>query len=500
MIYFIMYHYFIVLISFLIILPAHASRLALVIGNADYQHVAPLANPVNDANDITESLRKLGFEVINEHNTNRHRMIAAIQQFGTRLRDYEVGLFYFSGHGVQSGGRNYLIPVDADIVNQADIESESVDANLVLEQLANNDINMMILDACRDNPYDISPANHFQSGLAEMKSPTGTLIAYATAPNTASYGDSTERNSIYSKHLLAALRDKKKTSISVLDMLTIVTQKVVAETNGLQVPWKSDSLTQRFCFGTCTKPWQSVSQLLSVCEKHFNANRLSSGRGGTALACYEEVLTIEPTNADALLGIEKIAAKYQQWIENALAKGLVNQAKQYLASLRKINPESPELAELEAQFESTSVSPTKADKNVVQQVFRDPLKDGGFGPEMVWLSAGRFQMGDIQGIGDDNEKPVHWVSVNPFAIGRYEITFAEYDRFADATGLDKPDDKGWGRDRHPVINVSWHDAVAYTQWLTQQTGKQYRLPTEAEWEYAARADTTTQVRHVLLET
>ncbi|MCP3897296.1 SUMF1/EgtB/PvdO family nonheme iron enzyme, partial [Moraxella sp.] len=123
---------------------------------------------------------------------------------------------------------------------------------------------------------------------------------------------------------------------------------------------------------------------------------------------------------------------------------------------------------------------------------RDRLKDGRLGPEMVRIPAGRFRMGDIQGGGDGDEKPVHRVSVSEFAMGRYEVTFAEYDKFAQATGRKKPDDEGWGRGNRPVINVSWDDAVAYAKWLSQQTGKQYRLPTEAEWEYAARAGTETQ--------
>jgi len=130
--------------------------------------------------------------------------------------------------------------------------------------------------------------------------------------------------------------------------------------------------------------------------------------------------------------------------------------------------------------------------NCQPKFFRDVLKDGGLGPEMVWIPAGRFRMGDIQGYGEEDEQPVHWVSINKFAIGRYEVTFAEYDKFAEATGREKPDDKGWGRGNRPVINVSWYDAMAYTEWLSQQTGHQYRLPTEAEWEYAARADTETK--------
>jgi formylglycine-generating enzyme required for sulfatase activity/serine/threonine protein kinase len=125
-------------------------------------------------------------------------------------------------------------------------------------------------------------------------------------------------------------------------------------------------------------------------------------------------------------------------------------------------------------------------------ISRDRLQDGTLGPKMVVIPAGRFQMGDIQGGGGSNEQPVHWVSVQRFAMSQYEITFAEYDKFAEATGRRKPNDSGWGRGNRPVVDVSWNDATAYAEWLSQQTGQHYRLPTEAEWEYAARAGTTTK--------
>ncbi|RKZ90896.1 MAG: hypothetical protein DRR19_08745 [Candidatus Parabeggiatoa sp. nov. 1] len=126
-----------------------------------------------------------------------------------------------------------------------------------------------------------------------------------------------------------------------------------------------------------------------------------------------------------------------------------------------------------------------------KNLLSDRLHDGSFGPEMVSIPAGRFQIGDIQRRGESDERPVYWVLVKNFAIGRYEVTFAEYDRFAKATGRKKPSDRGWGRDKRPVIGVSWDDATAYAKWLSQQTGQHYRLPTEVEWEYAASAGTET---------
>jgi formylglycine-generating enzyme required for sulfatase activity len=114
------------------------------------------------------------------------------------------------------------------------------------------------------------------------------------------------------------------------------------------------------------------------------------------------------------------------------------------------------------------------------------------GPEMVVIPEGTFKMGDIQGDGNESERPVHTVRINsPFAIGRYEVTFEEYDQFAAATGQEWIRDGGWGRGRLPVINVSWNEAMDYAEWLSRQTVKRYRPPTEAEWEYAARAGTET---------
>ncbi|MEN8219532.1 MAG: SUMF1/EgtB/PvdO family nonheme iron enzyme [Pseudomonadota bacterium] len=216
-----------------------------------------------------------------------------------------------------------------------------------------------------------------------------------------------------------------------------------------------------------------------------------------------QALTQEQIAAKAELEKQKVALKLQQLIaeaktqEQIAAKAELEKQKAALKlQQEKLKQQQAELEKQRAQL-SVSSPPPDAEKLsgllTVGKVFRDRLKDGKLGPEMVWIPAGSFRMGDIQGGGLSDEKPVHSVAATQrFAMGRYEVTFAEYDKFAEATGREKPDDKGWGRGNRPVINVSWHDAVAYTEWLSQQTGKKYRLPTEAEWEYAARAGTETK--------
>jgi TonB family protein len=224
--------------------PNAARRLALVIGNGAYPS-APLKNPVNDAQDIAAALRALGFEVILRENINQNDMKRAIREFGEKIRGAAVALFYYAGHGVQVNGENYLVPVDAKVESEQEVEYECVKAGFVLAQIdaARNSMNIVILDACRNNPF----ARSFRSeskGLAQMDAPSGTLIAYATAPGSVA-SDGTGRNGLYTQELLKQMRTS---GLGIEDVFKRVRISVRAATQQKQTPWESSSLVGDFYF------------------------------------------------------------------------------------------------------------------------------------------------------------------------------------------------------------------------------------------------------------
>ena len=224
-------------------------RAALVIGNGTYE-AAPLKNPVNDARDIAQALSQLGFEVIHKEDLNQNDLKRAIREFGAKIRNGGVGLFYYAGHGIQVKGVNYLIPVGANIESEEEVEYEGVDVGFVLAQMesAGNRTNIVILDACRNNPF----ARSFRSasrGLASIDAPSGTLLAYATAPGSVA-SDGEASNGLYTQELLKNMRTP---GLSVEDIFKRVRISVLSITKGKQIPWESSSLTGNFYF-TATDP------------------------------------------------------------------------------------------------------------------------------------------------------------------------------------------------------------------------------------------------------
>ena len=384
----------IILIVLLLSTLVWADRIALVIGNGDYIG-APLRNPVNDAHDMAATLRSLDFEVIEKTNLDKRSLENAAESFEDKVRSDDVALFYYSGHGLQVDGANYLIPLNANIDEENDVRYEAVELNRIMEKLAKAKLNIIILDACRDNPF--RGMRSASKGLAQIATnKVGTFIAYSTAPG-ATAADGTGRNSPYTKHLL----EQMQTDLKIEETFKEVRKSVIRETGNRQIPWDASCLADDFYFCMSCAPKST--------EPEINHNR------------------------------------------------------------RKDNTNN-------------------------------------MGIEMVFVEGGTFNMGSND--GDSDEKPIHQVTVSDFYIGKYEVTVAEFEAFINATGYKtdaekngyswiydgggqqkngvtwKDDVNGNKRNRsdysHPVIYVSWNDADSYCRWAGG------RLPTEAEWEYAAR--------------
>lgn len=223
-------------------------RVALVIGNSGYA-AAPLKNPVNDARAMAATLRRLGFEVEEHSNLGYMAFNDAVEIFGNKLKAGGIGLFYYAGHGMQVQGANYLIPIDARIRTENEVRYKAIDAGLVLAKMesAKSDVNIVILDACRDNPFSRSFRSTSQ-GLAQIDAPTGTIIAYATAPGkTASDGKG--KNGTYTEALIQAMESP---GLKVEEVFKRVRKLVLHKTNSLQVPWESSSLVGDFRFSLST--------------------------------------------------------------------------------------------------------------------------------------------------------------------------------------------------------------------------------------------------------
>jgi hypothetical protein len=247
---------------------AAGDRVALVIGNGAYQHTADLPNPKNDARDMAAALRQLGFDVDLQLDVDLRGMDDAVRRFGDRRAGAQAGVIFYAGHGLQVGGRNYLMPTDAKLAKERDLNYEVIDlAKVLFETERTAGVNVIILDACRDNPLARNLAGRMSRtraaligrGLAPVEGAVGTLIAYATKDGALA-ADGTGRNSPYTKALLKWIATP---GLEVGLMFRRVRETVLASTSGEQVPWEYGSLTGEFYFGApavARRPTTSATQ------------------------------------------------------------------------------------------------------------------------------------------------------------------------------------------------------------------------------------------------
>jgi formylglycine-generating enzyme required for sulfatase activity len=384
--------------------PAHAEkRVALVIGNAGYRAVAALPNPRKDARDVAAALRAAQFaEVVEGYDLGVREMQRALSQFEDKATGADWAVVYYAGHGIEVDGRNYLVPVDAQLKRATDVEDEALSLDRVLARVATaRKLQLVILDACRENPFrrrmaGVATRTVGERGLARIEpAHPNVIVAYAARDGHVALDGRPGDNSPYARALLKYLAEP---GLELGKFFRKVRDDVLADTGGRQRPFEYGSLTGQDLFF----------------------------RPGA-------VADVQPLRRPAPLTVAE---------ERALRPG-------------------------------------------------DRFRECDVCPEMVVVPAGSFTMGspETEESRDASEGPQRRVTVaRPFAVGRFEVTFAEWDACVAAGGcVHSPDDQAWGRGDRPVIDVSWNDVVkTYLPWLSARTGKTYRLLTEAEWEYAAR--------------
>ena len=415
---------------------AQQRRTALVIGNATYKD-SPLTNPVNDATDMAATLKRLGFDVTRLLNANLQTMEDTIEAFGLKLRQGGLGLFYFAGHGVQIDGENYLIPVGELIGSQVQARSRSVAVGNILGAMrdARNEINVVILDACRNNPLPKSD-RALQRGLAMPIAQTrGTLIAYATSPGeTASDGNS--RNGVYTQYLLQHITTP---GLKVEDVFKNVRRDVDKATQSKQLPWELSSLSGDFYFtGPGSTSASAVLPPEAIQPPPTSSGPTKSSKLGTGDAGSQPRPGVKAV---------PLAAGAQPQLGPQVAVGV---------------------------YPPTVQTPTPG------RSFE--TRHNSIGMELVLIPPGEFMMGSEN--GDPDEKPLHKVIIkNSFYLGKHEVTQAQWQ---EVMGTNPSHFKG--DPNRPVERVSWKMAQEFIRKLNEREGHTlYRLPTEAEWEYAARA-------------
>ena len=420
-------------------LPQQAGRVALVIGNNNYPDAStPLPSTIRDARALADELRRSEFDVDLKENVGKADMQRAIDAFTGKIRNGTATLFYFSGYGIQVARQTYLLPVNAQVWTEADVRRDgiSVDALLADMHRKGAKVKIIILDAAQRNPFErrFRPS---AEGLAPLDAPEGTLALYSVAPGKV-IADSTGANSPFVSELIKELRSPNLTAEEVFNRTRIGVSRA---SNNEQVPWVASSLTEEFYFGTprtaATAPAPAPAPALAPTPAPAPTPPPS--------------VSLAPSAAPAPAPVSP-----------------------------PVVPPAPEVSVATAP--ATELSPPNPKPG---ETFRDCVDC----PELVVLPAGSFDMGSAS----EYENPIHRVTfAKPFAIGRHEVTFGEWDKCVDEGGCKyRPDDRGWGRGERPAVNLSWLDAKAFVSWLSQKTGKAYRLPSEAEWEYAARAGTNT---------
>lgn len=453
------------------------TRIALVIGNGNYQNSSALKNPINDAELISAILRELEFTVIERFDADKASIENAVREFAKKLPENKIAVFYYAGHGMQVDGINYIIPTDAKVNETHDCKYEAVPIDFVIGEFEKypENINIVILDACRNNPFRSWSRGTNTMGFTVIPPASGTLIAFATSEGATAL-DGEGENGLFTEEFAQQLTVPQPIE-SVFKKTRI---EVERRSNGMQSPQEWSKLKCDFSFvKTETNP---ANQNILTPQLGQIENMITYGSIllFTELAgeLFIDSKYVGSINANTKVPITRITA-------GSHAIKIVGDG----IWISTVNVYSDEYTELHAN--------------------KKEILD--YNEKMVFIKGGSFQMGSNDYEAESDEQPLHTVTLNDFYIGKFEVTNEEYCKFLNEEGNQIEGGVEWinlngnfnhercrisqanvffkveqGYEKTAVNYVSWYGARAYCDWLKRKTGDKYRLPTEAEWEFASK--------------
>lgn len=483
-----MLRFFPVIVLIFLAVPALADRrVALIIGNGAYHDAPSLDNPVRDSEAVRGALIRLGFEVTMARDATADQMRTAVRDFAVALEGAELALFFYAGHGIQLNGVNYLIPVDAVVEREADVDLATIPLDLILAQMDRSaSTRVVLLDACRNNPFETRltrtlgqarSASALGRGLATVETRGGTFVGFATDPGEVAF-DGADAHSPFTEALLKHIESP---GLEINAMMTRVRAEVFAATQRLQRPWSSSSLLQEVYLATpATEDGQADPGASEVASWTQIRDSMDPEDFRRHIARFPDGLFIEL--AETRLAAMTPEAK----ADRPLASGLRR-------------PKTRPLRLAPGNDDGAAASAVPA-----------PLPEQGdcpVCPRSLRVEGGGTILGSRD--GTPAERPEHHQTIGPFRMAPSEITVGEIQRFESMTGRQIP--RGcwvwqsdgrmryargayWGApgydvtDASPAACLSWDDARRYVAWLNEQDPSGgWRLPSEAEFEYAARA-------------
>lgn len=444
-------------------------RIALVVGNAAYREAA-LANAAVDARAAADALRQGDFDLVSVENADRAALERAFATFrGKLVRGAQVVVFY-SGHAVQLRGRNFLVPLDATLRGPSDVARETFDLDQLIDALivSRPASAAIMLDSTRTNPWQARLGSG--KGLAPIERLENIAIVAPVAPGQVA-GDTPGRANPAIEEWLKAIRTP---GLDMAAALARTRDAVSRATKRTQQLWISGPPAAGLVVTPTDRPVAVALNTRAVISAPPPPGPQSDQLGPYELSFWETIRNSQNP------------AEYRAYLDaypNGRFAALARTREQFFRDRQGGAPAQPPT--------TAAAQPPQPAQRPAAAATPRTVRDCDDCPELTLIATGTFEMGSNEMF--EFEKPVHAVTIaNPFYIGTDEVTFAQWDACVAEGGCShRPSDRNLGRGKRPVTDIHWNDANAYTVWLSYKTGRKYRLPTEAEWEYAARGGTTT---------